>query len=375
MTLLQSKLIRSLGDLRRLQSFLDALRIETDSEGALFRVVSLRDFTYPLTLTSGALFSQAFFQAYDAGMVTMDPQLRVAFDHRLGPGEVYLCSDHYDDAARAAEPYFNEFLPRYDIRWFGGYLAQIGGEYGVGFGVGRSSNRSPFGDAEKMLMAPLARVLEGCGESMIRHQQLKLVNAAMDEALRARPDFAACIDGQAHVLWTDDPGEKILNSLKRLRIQNGVLTAFGGRYAEGFIDRVKRIAAEGARSGVIKKDAMSVAIESGQRMNVRMQTIFAEDDEMEAKGISGALILGERRIVAADAGAPSPGDISALSPMELRVAAQVAEGLTTPEIAGRMGVAQSTVQTHLKRSYKKLGLKNRQALAALFVEASVAKDR
>lgn len=53
-----------------------------------------------------------------------------------------------------------------------------------------------------------------------------------------------------------------------------------------------------------------------------------------------------------------------LTPAERRIVALVTEGLTNPEIARRLFVSPWTVQTHLKRIFKKLDIHRRTELAA-----------
>jgi DNA-binding CsgD family transcriptional regulator len=48
-----------------------------------------------------------------------------------------------------------------------------------------------------------------------------------------------------------------------------------------------------------------------------------------------------------------------LTPRELEILPLLAAGNTTPDIAGRLGVAPGTVKSHLTSVYKKLGAKNR----------------
>jgi DNA-binding CsgD family transcriptional regulator len=57
-----------------------------------------------------------------------------------------------------------------------------------------------------------------------------------------------------------------------------------------------------------------------------------------------------------------------LSKRELEVAVLVAEGLTSDEIATRLGIASRTVTTHLTRIYERLGLSGRAALARFVVQ-------
>lgn len=54
-----------------------------------------------------------------------------------------------------------------------------------------------------------------------------------------------------------------------------------------------------------------------------------------------------------------------LTDAELRVIRLVMEGLTNPQIAGRLFVSAQTVKTHMKNVFRKLGVSSRAELAAL----------
>jgi DNA-binding NarL/FixJ family response regulator len=63
-------------------------------------------------------------------------------------------------------------------------------------------------------------------------------------------------------------------------------------------------------------------------------------------------------------GRPATGWAS-LTPTELDVVRLVADGLSNPEIGGRLFMSRGTVKTHLSHVYAKLGVANRTELATL----------
>lgn len=52
-----------------------------------------------------------------------------------------------------------------------------------------------------------------------------------------------------------------------------------------------------------------------------------------------------------------------LSPAQARVALLAKEGLSTGEIAGRIGISENTARTHLRRAFAKLDCRDRRELA------------
>ena len=54
-----------------------------------------------------------------------------------------------------------------------------------------------------------------------------------------------------------------------------------------------------------------------------------------------------------------------LSPRELEIIELAAQGLSTPQIAGRLHLSAATVKTHLQNAYDKLGVTDRTAAVAV----------
>jgi DNA-binding CsgD family transcriptional regulator len=97
-----------------------------------------------------------------------------------------------------------------------------------------------------------------------------------------------------------------------------------------------------------------------------LATLTAAVDEATACGAIGLAELGRAELVAAG-GRPRRARVTgrdALTPAEQRVAALAADGHTNKQVAQAMFLTVKTVETHLARTYQKLGIKGRQQLAA-----------
>ena len=75
---------------------------------------------------------------------------------------------------------------------------------------------------------------------------------------------------------------------------------------------------------------------------------------------------GRHYLVVVEMPPPRPG-LEALSPRELQVVAAAAVGQTSKVIAFELGLSDSTVRVLLARSARKLGVKRRAELVALYL--------
>ena len=88
---------------------------------------------------------------------------------------------------------------------------------------------------------------------------------------------------------------------------------------------------------------------------------IAAEDEGSALTLDAAVSYATRG--RGDRRRPSAGWAS-LTPTELQVVKLATQGLSNPEIAGRLFISRGTVKTHLTHVFAKLGLTSRAGLAA-----------
>ena len=69
-----------------------------------------------------------------------------------------------------------------------------------------------------------------------------------------------------------------------------------------------------------------------------------------------------------------PAVVERLSPQELQVALVIAGGATNREAAARLLLSPKTIEAHLGRAYRKLGVRSRVELAGLLLREGVAGE-
>jgi DNA-binding NarL/FixJ family response regulator len=95
--------------------------------------------------------------------------------------------------------------------------------------------------------------------------------------------------------------------------------------------------------------------------------VIAAGEALLAPAVTRRLISEFARLRTRPGGPGGPVALGALTPRETQVLRLVAEGLSNPEIAGRLVVTEETVKSHVSRMLAKLGLRDRtQAVVAAY---------
>ena len=107
---------------------------------------------------------------------------------------------------------------------------------------------------------------------------------------------------------------------------------------------------------------LGAALRRANRRREAREPLRAGLELSEACAAAGLAERARRELGATGARVPVREGGDALTPSELRIAELAAEGLSNPQIAQRLFVTVKTVEMHLSRSYRKLGISSRGAL-------------
>jgi DNA-binding NarL/FixJ family response regulator len=125
-------------------------------------------------------------------------------------------------------------------------------------------------------------------------------------------------------------------------------------------------------SGALERPPEPVAAlpsEAFHREHLRMLNakLLQKVDELRETLILACTLRRESATPAEKRGFTSEGRLETLSPRELEVLGMIVDGASNGDIAEHLAIATSTVQSHVKRIFYKLGVRNRTEAAVVYV--------
>jgi DNA-binding CsgD family transcriptional regulator/PAS domain-containing protein len=173
------------------------------------------------------------------------------------------------------------------------------------------------------------------------------------------------VDPESRIVHANVAGHALLNAGDMLRAVTGRLVA-----CEPQIDRTLRdaFAAAGDGDTAVGTKAIAVALQhrNGERHVAHMLPLTSGARRDTGIGLAATAALFVRKAVMV---APSPPEIIGktfrLTPSELRVLLAIVEVGGVPEVAAALGVAETTIKTHLGRLFAKTGATRQADLVKL----------
>ncbi len=272
----------------------------------------------------------------------------------LDDGELAWKSDLYTDQEMKTSAAYNEFRVANSTQ--NGFFTAMHGLDGsaIVWSCGNSTEREGWGHDQVRVIRLLAPHIRQAARVRRAIADAGALAASLAGLLENGRVGSIQLDRHGRIVEANDRARGILVERDGLRDAEGVLSC--GHRGEN--EELQRLLAQALpRSGVPgvggsmgitrRKDRTPLILEihPARRMGVDRRA-----------GEVGALVL-----VVDPARRPrvDPGLVAklfGLTPMESRVAVAVTAGQTVPGIAVSLGCAESTVKTHLKRAYRKLGI-------------------
>jgi DNA-binding CsgD family transcriptional regulator len=264
-------------------------------------------------------------------------------------------------------PIYTQFFARHGVYWFAAIVLSPDQDVQAVLTVQRDKARTPYAREEVQKINLLARHVERSLKLSIRLFDAENCNLGMREILSRLGIGVFALDDDLRVIFANPASRKGFAALVAAdAASEPTLTPLARR-------KIERALAQ-AEPGQAR-EPVNILIERGE--NEPPLTLYV----LPVTGHSAAshdMLARARAIVlmidgSGDA-APDPAlvrDILGLTLGEARVAALVGSGVAPKEAAERLGIAESTARTVLKRVFAKAGVSRQSELVALFGKRSL----
>lgn len=263
-------------------------------------------------------------------------------------------------------PFYTQFLRKFGLRWFGSVGISPDPHVFVALSIQRAASRQPFSADECAVLTRLGRHAEQSLRLGIRLIEAESANVSLRETFNRLGTGLFMLDDLGRIVFSNATADRLLGN--GLASDNGRLIAdlADDREALGVtIAAALRAAPQDIASN--PKPLLLNPSTSGSPLALYvmpMRSMLAP--EIDQFMVRARVIVLAIEMKSGEAADPAlVRDLFGLTLGEARVAALVAAGLGPREASGKLGIAEETTRTVLKRVFAKTGVSRQSELVAL----------
>jgi len=276
--------------------------------------------------------------------------------------------DAVSDEEMRTHPFYTEFCAKHGLRWRAAIGVAPDPHISVAIAIQRGGERPPHSADELALATRLGRHVEKALRLSIRLFDAEVAKLGLGEALTRLGIGVFALDALKRVVFANPAGERLLGdgiAVVNERLLVGDSAERGA--LEDILDRMIR-----AEPSDIVREPKPILIQrqnSARPLAVYVLPVAA--DPMPAVQFlthtrAIVLIIDPRSDEPADPAVVR--DVLGLTLGEARVAALIGAGIPPREAAEKLGIAEETARTALKRVFAKTGVSRQSELAALLTK-------
>ncbi len=276
--------------------------------------------------------------------------------------------DAVSDEEMRTHPFYTEFCAKHGIRWRAAIGVAPDPHISVAIAIQRGGGRPPHSAAELELATRLGRHVEKALRLSIRLFDAELANLGFGEALMRLGIGVFALDSLKRVVFANSAGERMLGD-GLVVVNDRLLVAATAERAEleGAVERMIR-----AEPADLAREPKPILIQ--RQRSARPLAVYVLP--VSAAAMPSAQFLTHTRaiVLVIDPKSDEPADpalvrdVLGLTLGEARVAALIGAGLAPREAAEKLGIAEETARTALKRVFAKTGVSRQSELAALLTK-------
>lgn len=272
----------------------------------------------------------------------------------------------------ASDPFYAEFLAQHGLKWFGAVAVSPDPHLAVGLSIQRGPNDPPFDEDELTIIAHFGRYVEKSLRLSIQLIDAEVSKVGLAEALANLGIGIFVLDALGRVIFRNHSAEALVGDAIQLQQDRLLLTSRSEN--QEFQDAMASTLRAAPVDLLADPKPVLVQRPLPQRplliypMSLKPGSDLKDDFIRRAKAV--AVVIEPRAEEPADPALVR--DFLGLTLGEARVASLIGSGLAPKEASTRLGIAEETVRTVLKRVFAKTGVGRQAELATLLTRLSLA---
>jgi DNA-binding CsgD family transcriptional regulator/PAS domain-containing protein len=264
------------------------------------------------------------------------------------------------------DPYYTQFLARHGLRWCAAMGVSPDPHVSVALSVQRASTKPPYSEPELELVARLGRHAEKSLRLSMQLMDTAMASVGLGEALSRVGMGVFVLDGLGRIVFSNPAAVGLIGD--GLQVVGQRLTTRFPAERQILDDAVSTMISERPDDRARETRPILIPRSSCERpLTVYVLPLRSSGDRLTDRFLARARAI----VLVIDARSDQPPDpavvrdVLGLTLSEARVAAMVGSGLPPRDAAVKLGIAEQTARTALKRVFMKVGVSRQSELAAL----------
>lgn len=278
--------------------------------------------------------------------------------------DVITDRDLMTDEDMETHPFYADFLRRHGLRYFAAATVSPDPHIEVALSVQRAMGRPEYSDEELAFLERLAPHIETSLRLSIHLMDAKAMNSGMGTAMARIGIGVFALDAMGRVVASNAASQALLGD--GLNVVNDRLVLTNPAASEEAVNAIRN-ALDGNRILVAQETKPILVHRQSANRPLALYVL-----PIPAQNSGSGFLARARAIVllmnpTAD-GIPDPSlirDVLGVTLGEARIAALVGSGLSPKDAAERLGIAEETARSVLKRVFSKVGVSRQSELAAM----------
>lgn len=262
------------------------------------------------------------------------------------------------------DPFYSDFLRRHGLRYFAAATVSPDPHIEVALSVQRADGRPEYSEEELEFLERLAPHVETSLRLSIHLMDAKAMNSGMGTAMARIGIGVFALDAMGRVVASNAASQALLGD--GLNVVNDRLVLTNPAASEEAVNAIRN-ALDGNRILVAQETKPILVHRQSASRPLALYVL-----PIPAQSTGNGFLTRARAIVllmnpTAD-GIPDPSlirDVLGVTLGEARIAALVGSGLSPKDAAERLGIAEETARSVLKRVFSKVGVSRQSELAAM----------